>query len=215
MSNLKTIISIKESRKKGTTASKLNPLINRIPSGSHQQKTPKMSKNKYQITIDSAASQKIQSESYKELIKQYHSLHISNAYINSFNYVLESLPSIYQSSFISNEFSKVTKLKFGLLKLQKQIASRDKIIELLQQYDKYLTLEYDNIASSDIVIEDCRKVLNDLRVTSINIVMIIMQVRKTLGYECSIGKIDLNDEIFNFRKYIQKMKYDIQFLSMK
>ena len=213
MSNLKTIISIKESRKKGTTASKLNPLINRIPSGSHQQKTPKMSKNKYQITIDSAASQKIQSESYKELIKQYHSLHISNAYINSFNYVLESLPSIYQSSFISNEFSKVTKLKFGLLKLQKQIASRDKIIELLQQYDKYLTLEYDNIASSDIVIEDCRKVLNDLRVTSINIVMIIMQVRKTLGYECSIGKIDLNDEIFNFRKYIQKMKYDIQFLS--
>lgn len=215
MSNFKTIISIKESRKndlnKNTpTTFKNTPSVNRVPSG-HYQKTPKMIKNKFQIDVDSQVKIN-QSDSYQELMNLYSSLHVSKKYLNSFNNILESLPHIFQSSFISHEISKVTKIKYNLLKLQKNISSREKILELLTQYDKYFTYEFENI-NIENGIADCKSILSDLRVCSINIVLLIKRIRKEIAYDNFVGKIDLKNEVFNFKNYLQKMKYDVLFLN--
>lgn len=215
MSKFKTIISIKESRKndlnKNTPPSfKNTPPLNRIPSG-HYQKTPKMIKNKYQIDVDSQLKIN-QSDSYQELMNLYSSLHVSKKYLNAFNNIIESLPHIFQSSFISHEISKVTKIKYNLLKLQKNISSREKILELLTQYDKYLTYEFENV-NIENGIADCKSILSDLRVCSINIVLLIKRIRKEIAYDNFVGKIDLKNEVFNFKNYLQKMKYDVLFLN--
>ena len=137
MSNLKTIISIKESRKKGTTASKLNPLINRIPSGSHQQKTPKMSKNKYQITIDSAASQKIQSESYKELIKQY-----TKEELPFVDDIIEMAPGLHALYFL---------LKSGIIK---KIEKNQSIIDIEISKEEMNKLDFEDCTRMKMIAFD-------------------------------------------------------------
>lgn len=165
----------------------------------------KVIKNK--IQIDSSSMNASSDENISNLMKYYKSLDVVSHYVEKFMAVVNGL-SLFKSSFITHEISKASTLSTNILKLNKNIDTRNKLVKLLQQYNTYLEL---NQKHSKEMLNEIKLIISDVRVVSINIVMLIKKIRKQYAYDALCGKFQ-KEFINKDRMYLRTMLSDLAFL---
>ena len=165
----------------------------------------KVIKNK--IQIDSSSMNASSDENISNLMKYYKSLDVASHYVEKVMAVVNGL-SLFKSSFITHEISKASTLSTNILKLNKNIDTRNKLVKLLQQYNTYLEL---NQKHSKEMLNDIKLIISDVRVVSINIVMLIKKIRKQYAYDALCGKFQ-KEFINKDRMYLRTMISDLAFL---
>ena len=154
-----------------------------------------------------------QNDNLSELLELYSSFNVSKEYLNCFKNILRILENSILSGFITNELLKMKKLKVSIQKLNKNIATREKLITLLNKYDKYLTFHITEPTHND-TIKELKDVLSDIRIVSINIILSFLKIEKSIALGCLKGKFSINDILTNEREYLSKMINDLDFLKM-
>ena len=153
---------------------------------------------------------------YSQIKSLWSILGVTQSYKNIFDNVSLQLVPIYREGYFNYEIKQLINLSSLLSKTNKDIDSREKIIQLLKKFDKYIVLEEtspENKVSHEKLIADISKTLNDLRVISLSIVNSYLKIRKEIAYDVLMNKHDL-DNMVNFNKhYLLQMKNDTDFLS--
>lgn len=121
-----------------------------------------------------------------------------------FRYICLELDHFQKKSFMEFELNSLRKLYEHFSKLAKEMQSRERAISMLRQYNNFL--ENDNISpklSSDIT-----QTFKNLRILSINIIHIFVQIREISSYSILCGKFDFDriNKSFNYdRNYLIKV----------
>ena len=168
-----------------------------------EQHKKELISNSYKINLND--------DNLDDLLILYKYLNVPISYLKSFYNITKSLDKIYKSSFLSKEFVKMSKIKLNIEKLKKNIENREKIIEILIKYNNYLN-KNNTIINSKTLTEELKLIFKDLRIVSINIILLIKKLQKQISYDSSYGKFTLK-EIINYDNYLMKMKNDVLFLN--
>ena len=168
-----------------------------------EQHKKELISNSYKINLND--------DNFDDLLILYKYLNVPVSYLKSFYNITKSLDKIYKSSFLSKEFVKMSKIKLNIEKLKKNIENREKIIEILKKYENYLN-KNNTIINSKTLTEELKLIFKDLRIVSINIILLIKKLQKKISYDSSYGKFTLN-KIINYDNYLMKMKNDVLFLN--
>jgi hypothetical protein len=123
-----------------------------------------------------------------------------------FRYICLELDHTTKKSFLEFELTSLRKLYEHFSKLTKEMQGRERVISLLRQYNNFL--ENDNISPK--LTSDITQTFKNLRILSINIVHIFMQIRELSSYSILCGKFDFDrvNKNFNYdRNYLIKVKH--------
>jgi len=122
-----------------------------------------------------------------------------------FRYICLELDHNAKNGFLEFELSSLRKLHDYFSKLTKEMQGRERVISLLRQYNNFL--ENDNISPK--LTSDITQTFKNLRILSINIVHIFIQIREISSYNILCGKYDFDkiNKSFNYdRNYLIKVK---------
>ena len=166
--------------------------------------------NKYQID----AKEKENEEYYKEevlIIKNlWEELGITKEYQIQFNYYLQN-ENLRKTMFFQ-EKEKLQKFRNSLMKLRKEIISRENNIESLIKIIKILESE----RMQENLLNEIIGIIKSLRLNAVNIVFYMMKIRELAFYYYFQGKWDLTkikrDYLYN-NNYLLKMRDDLGFLN--
>ena len=154
---------------------------------------------------------------YSQIKSLWSMLGVTSSYKNIFDNVSLQLVPIYREGYYNYEIKQLMNLSTLINKTNKDIESREKIIQLIKKFDEYIKLEENSQNTTSIpfdkLIADITKTLGDLRAISLSIVNSYTKIRKEISYDVLMNKHDL-DNIVNFnRQYLLQMKNDTDFLS--
>lgn len=181
-----------------------------------QSRTKSASKNTSQSNITHPLPDPLKTDPlYQQIKSLWESLGVTLSFRSIFNNVSVQLVQIYRDGYFNYEINQLTSIFNKVSKINKDIDSREKIIELLKKYDEYILLEEakDKQIENDVkLINDIKKSLGDLRKISLSLVSSYVSLRKEIAYDVFMGKHDI-DKILGFRsKYLLQMKNDTDFL---
>ena len=198
--------------------SKLNKNISQLPKLQKENKiinpfircSSDVMINKYQID----AKEKENEEYYKEevqIIKNlWEELGITKEYQIQFNYYLQN--ENLRKTMLFQEKEKLQKFRNSLMKLRKEIISRENNIESLIKIIKIL----ENERMQENLLNEIIGIIKSLRLNSVNIVFYMMKIRELAFYYYFQGKWDLTkikkDYLYN-NNYLLKMRDDLSFLN--
>ncbi len=123
-----------------------------------------------------------------------------------FRYICLELDPTARKGFLDFEQQSLKKIYDFFSKLTKEIQGRERVISLLRQYNNFL--ENDNISPK--LTSDITQTFKNLRILSINIVHIFIQIREISSYSILCGKFDFDrlNKNFNYdRNYLIKVSY--------
>jgi len=157
--------------------------------------------------IDKEISQKINepiTEEMNMIQSFWDDLGVQESFRVIFKYICLELDQNSKKGYQEFELSNLKKLSEYFTKLTKEMQGRERVISLLRQYNNFL--ENDNISpklTSDII-----QTFKNLRILSINIIHIFLQIREITSYSILCGKFDFNkiNKNFNYdRNYLIKV----------
>ena len=141
-------------------------------------------------------------------------LGITEEYKYNFNRILKSYNSYNTSVIFYQEKNNLEKFKTSLLKLKKEISSRETNITNLKKIIKKLDEKEESNTNSDLI-NEIISIIKQLRLNAINIVIYINRVRELSFYYYFQGKFDLtkikNEYIYD-NNYLLQMNHDLNFL---
>ena len=145
-------------------------------------------------------------------------LGITEEYKHNFNQILKRYNSYNTSVIFFQEKENLQKFKTSLLKLKKEISSRETNITNLKKIIKKLDENKNlNLNSNSDLINEIINIIKNLRLNAINIVIYINKVRELSFYYYFQGKFDLtkikNEYIYN-NNYLLQMNQDLNFLKL-
>ena len=155
---------------------------------------------------------------YTQIKSLWNILGVTTSYRNIFDNVSLQLVPLYREGYFNYEIKQLMNLSNIISKINKDIESREKIIQLLIKFDKFILMEeipenHTNGVSHEKLITDIIKTLGDLRTISLSIVNSYLSIRKEISYDVVMNKHDI-DLIVNFNKnYLLQMKNDTDFLA--
>ena len=183
--------------------------------------------NRSKSAINESVDYKLDSlnEEYSIIQKIWEDLGVTYKYQIQFdNYIRTVSESKVKNIFI-NEKNSLKRFGEALIKLSKEISSRENNIHSLQRYvfslvnsGNYFEDEEDerNKRNRENTIMNIISLIKSLRLNSVNVVTHFLKVREISTYYNLVGKIDMNliNKDYNYdEKYLSKMKTDMDFLN--
>ena len=144
------------------------------------------------------------SEEMNIIQSMWDDLGVLDSYRVIFRYICLELDQNTKKSFLEYELSSLRKLYEYFSKLTKEMQGRERVISLLRQYNNFL--ENDNISPK--LSSDISQTFKNLRILSINVVHIFIQIRELSSYSILCGKFDFDRVSKNFnydRNYLIKV----------
>ena len=138
-------------------------------------------------------------------------------YKKAFNKISKSLKNDpdARNEFYSLEIENLKKLETYLINIKKQIEKREKIILLFKKLTDIIKTRFIDLNKevSDNIINDFTKAVQNIRVCSVHIVVLMNKIREICTYGTNKGKFNLNNTKYSFdENYLIKMKNDLDFL---
>ena len=113
---------------------------------------------------------------YSQIKSLWSMLGVTSSYKNIFDNVSLQLVPIYREGYYNYEIKQLMNLSTLINKTNKDIESREKIIQLIKKFDEYIKLEENSQNTTSIpfdkLIADITKTLGDLRAISLSIVIL-------------------------------------------
>ena len=155
--------------------------------------------------------------SYSELCEIWNDFDVLESYRNLFYMVLNKLNEEEKEELCNKEIKELNDLKNHINSLLKEIQTRKKILNQLNQLNK--SLEEIILSEEKIIDEDILRKVSDnitnLRIHSVNIVHRMKKIKAEIAQGCLFGKYDINLIALKFgfdKNYIVKMKEEMKFL---
>lgn len=161
--------------------------------------------------IDKEITQKVNEPISDEMIliqSLWEDLGVLESFRVIFRYICLELDQNSKKGFQEFELNSLKKLNDYFNKLTKEIQGRERVISLLRQYNNFL--ENDNISPK--LTSDITQTFKNLRILSINIVHIFIQIREISSYSILCGKYDfdkLNKNLNYDRNYMIKVSHSL------
>ena len=148
-------------------------------------------------------------EEFNSLIILWNDLGVTNEFQNKFKNSLLPLSNEEKFSYIQKEKIELSKFRNALLNFTKNVSQREKNIDLLKKYDEIIDINLSKL-------NDIQKIIENLRISSVNCVNSIIKLRSFSYYNSFNGKFNFNNMnkayIYN-DQYLIKMKNDLNFLN--
>lgn len=158
-------------------------------------------------------------EQYKNIKKLWNDLGVTKEFQKVFEELSKKLSKKLKKEYYDYEMSQLNKFRDNLIKLSKNITSREKTIYLLKELDinyfQEITKDKPNTSILDKITGDIVQAIKHLRIHSVNAVNHMAKIRDICSYNIICGKYDLDkiNKIYCFDKnYLIKMKFDLDFL---
>ena len=158
-------------------------------------------------------------EQYKNIKKLWNDLGVTKEFQKVFEELSKKLSKKLKKEYYDYEMSQLNKFRDNLIKLSKNITSREKTIYLLKELDinyfQEITKDKPNTSILDKITGDIVQAIKHLRIHSVNAVNHMAKIRDICSYNIICGKYDLDkiNKIYFFDKnYLIKMKFDLDFL---
>ena len=147
----------------------------------------------------------------------WNDLGVTSDYRQQFiSYIKHNCNEKEKKEFYESEKNGLIKVRENLLKLSKEINKRDSNIANLKKIDESLQNKLNNNSINNSLIEYIIKIINDLRINSVNIIMNMNKLRENSSYGKIKGKFNFNkvNKAYNYNKdYLLKMKNDMNFIN--
>ena len=164
--------------------------------------------NNYYKSNDESFNQK-----YESLINLWKDLGVTIDFQDEFKKMFSFLTEEEKQIYIHNEKKNLKKVRNSIIKLIKEILSREKNIQILKKFNEMLEDEEENI--DDSIIIDSINVLKKIRINSLKCVNRLIKVRELTLFQKQNGKYNIKnmDPAYKYNEnYLMKMKYDLDFL---
>ena len=148
-------------------------------------------------------------EEFNSLIILWNDLGVTNEFQNKFKNSLLPLSNEEKFSYIQKEKKELSKFRNALLNFTKNVSQREKNIDLLKKDDEIIDINLSKL-------NDIQKIIENLRISSVNCVNSIIKLRSFSYYNSFNGKFNFNNMnkayIYN-DQYLIEMKNDLNFLN--
>ena len=207
-------ININKSKIRPKSANKISLIVSNKKNTSNNTNSTNSKLTSQQITRHNSLL--LNNELFSQILKLWEKLGVTQHYQNIFENVSSQLSSSnYLEGYLKKELSHLNNINNLVLKIIENVTSREKHIQLLQNYD--IKVREENIQKKNNInenlINDIHFSLNELRMNSISIVKNYIELRKICGYESLMSKLEI-DKIPGLKKnYLIIMKNDTDFLS--
>ena len=207
-------ININKSKIRPKSANKISLIVSNKKNTSNNTNSTNSKLTSQQITRHNSLL--LNNELFSQILKLWEKLGVTQHYQNIFENVSSQLSSSnYLEGYLKKELSHLNNINNLVLKIIENVTSREKHIQLLQNYD--IKVREENIQKKSNIdenlINDIHFSLNELRMNSISIVKNYIELRKICGYESLMSKLEI-DKIPGLKKnYLIIMKNDTDFLS--
>ena len=163
-------------------------------------------------------------EEYSIIQKIWEDLGITYKYQIQFDNYIRTVSESKLKNIFTNEKKSLKRFGEALIKLSKEITSRENNIHSLQRYlfsldncGNYFDEENEKIKRNrESIIMNIISLIKSLRLNSINVVTHFLKVREISTYYKLVGKIDMKliNKDYNYdEKYLVKMRTDMNFLN--
>ena len=151
------------------------------------------------------------------IINLWNDLGVTNDYREEYFSLFQSLNEEEKELYLENEKRTLKRIRNALIKLIKEMRSREKNIELLKKYEDIIKNNCTNEkqTNNNLIILDIVNIIKNIRINSINIINDLVKVRELSSYSIQKGKYNLNNinPLYNYdENYILKMQSDLNFL---
>ena len=146
------------------------------------------------------------------------SLGVLKEYKNAFYNIINSLGSNNEAKnqFFQLEIENLKKFENNLIKLNKEIENREKALNFLKKLNDVFETQFINLKLDipDNMFKDFTKTIQNIRLISINVILLMNKIREICSYSTINGKFDIDKLTkYNFDKnYLIKMRNDLDFL---
>ena len=167
----------------------------------------------------------ILNEEYAIIQKMWEDLGVTLKYQIQFDNYIKTLSDSKLKNIFINEKNNLKRFGDTLLKLSKEINSREENIHSLKRYvyslvnnSNYFEDEEDEKIkkNKDSIILNIISLIKSLRINSLNVITHFLKIREIVTYYNLVGKIDMkliNKEYNYDENYLLKMKNDMMFLN--
>ena len=207
-------ININKNKIRPKSANKISLIVSNKKNTSNNTNSTNSKLTSLQITRHNSLL--LNNEIFSQILKLWEKLGVTQHYQNIFENVSSQLSSSnYLEGYLKKELSHLNNINNLVVKIIQNVSSREKHIQLLQNYD--IKVREENIQKKsnfdENLINDINYSLKELRMNSISIVKNYIELRKICGYESLMNKLDI-DKIPGLKKnYLIIMKNDTDFLS--
>ena len=189
-----------------------------IKNNFQESSLPILNKNQNNLIQSRNSKDEMMNEELGLIQNMWDDLGVTKEYQNQFVKYLKNLNEEEKKEFFEFEKNNLKRLRECLLKLTKEISSREKKIEDLKKFDEILETTYPDETQkiNDSILLDIQNTIKNLRVNSVNIVNHTNKIREILTYNSHRGKFNLdklNPEYLYNKNYLVKMKNDMNFLN--
>ena len=196
-----------------------NMQYSNLPSVDQNNRSKSLMNDSMDYKIDSL------NEEYSILQKIWEDLGVTYKYQVLFDNYIRTVSESKLKNIITNEKNSLKKFGEALLKLSKEITSRENNIHSLQRYifalvnsGNYFENDEDGRIkrNREDIIMNIISLIKSLRLNSVNVVTHFTKVRELSTYNKLVGKIDMNliNKEYNYdEKYLIKMRTDMNFLN--
>ena len=154
----------------------------------------------------------IEDEELKEIKRLWYDLGINKEYQNQFINLILDLNENNKKQFYSEEKKSLLNFRNLLLKLTKEISSRENNLITLKNLNNVLGTPEENI-NEENTINDIIKLIKTIRINSVNIISFTNKLREiTYSKKEKFNLDNINSEYLYDKKYLIKMNTDIDFL---
>ena len=185
---------------------------------------PETKKNGQSIFVDQELNQESLDEEYEIIQKIWENLGITIKYKIQFDNYIQSVTEKEIRNIFINEKNNLKKYGEALLKLNKEIKTRENNIQSLKKYTFSLSNNsnyFDDEENEKIkqnrenIIMNIISLIKSLRLNSINVVNQFVKLRKIITFYNLVGKINMksiNRDYIYDENYLLKMQKDMLFL---
>ncbi len=144
-------------------------------------------------------------------------LGVSNEYKKKFENFISNHNKEEIIQYLNFEKSNLKKYKETIIKLSKEIINRENNIKNLKEIDELIGKTYrkENKKLNESIMKNIEKIINLLRITSVNIISYMNKIHEISSYKIINGKYILNKmkkEFLYDKNYLNKMIFDIEFI---
>ena len=154
---------------------------------------------------------------FKSIQTLWDDLGVSSEYKNKFENYIFNLNEEEIFHYLNFEKINLKRYKENIVKLSKEINIRENNIKNLKELDEFIDKNYrrENKQLTQSLIKNLERIINQLRITSINIINYMNTIQEISSFRILKGKYTLNkmkkDFLYN-KDYLKKMIFDLDFL---
>ena len=145
-------------------------------------------------------------------------LGVTPEYQTQFVEFVQNLKDKERNEYFSQEKKSLQRLRENLLKISKEITSRENNIETLKKFENVIETTFTSTKSklNESIINDIVTVIKAIRVNSVNVINYFIKIREISTFSQISGKFNLNNinKAYVYDKnYLNKMNKDVDFIN--